>query len=103
MGQPITVVEKPSSRPGVVRFEINRSITGTGHEHYRSLDDATGDRPPDRLARALFEHPGVQGVHVNSNVITVDTKGGDTSGLFEIVESLFLYYRPGVEVQMVAE
>lgn len=104
MGQPITVVEKPSSRSGVVRFEINRSITGMGHEHYGSIDDATGDRPPDRLARLLFEHGGVDGVHVNSNVITVDVaKGADTSGLLDVIESLFLYYRPGVEVQMIAD
>lgn len=101
MGQPITVVEKPSSRPGVIRFEINRSITGMGHEHYRSLADATGDRPADRLARVLLEYPGVQGVHVNSNIITLDVRGSSTAGLKEAIESLFLYYRPGVEVQMV--
>jgi len=33
MGQPINVVEKPSSTPGLARFEINRSLTGMGHEH----------------------------------------------------------------------
>ncbi len=99
MGQPITVVEKPSSNPGVVRFEINRSITGMGHERYRSADDAVTDRPPDELARRLFARGGIDAVHVNSNVITVDLqKGARTDGIRELIEELFIYYRPGVEV-----
>ncbi|MDQ1372812.1 MAG: hypothetical protein QOJ09_150, partial [Actinomycetota bacterium] len=32
MGQPVAVVEKPMSEPNVVRFELNRSLTGMGHE-----------------------------------------------------------------------
>src|SRR5690606_40795698 len=55
MGQPITVVERPTRTPGLARFELNRSLTGQGHEHYRSLDDVLDDRPVDRLARRLFE------------------------------------------------
>ena len=34
MGHPITVTEKPTRREGVVRFELNRSLTGMGHERY---------------------------------------------------------------------
>jgi len=99
MGQPITVVEKASSNPGVVRFEINRSITGMGHERYRSADDANTDRPPDELARRLFARGGIEQVHVNSNVITLDLeKGADTAGILELIEELFIFYRPGVEV-----
>lgn len=99
MGQPVTVVEKPSHTPGVVRFELNRSITGMGHLHYGSLDDVVRNRPPDVVARRLFEHGGVDGVHVNSNVITVDiAKGGSPAGIREILADLFTYYRPGVEV-----
>lgn len=99
MGQPVTVVEKPSNATHAVRFEINRSITGMGHLHYSSLEDVVRDRPPDRLARRLFEHGGVDGVHVNSNVITIDiAKGGSAVGIKEILEDLFTYYRPGVEV-----
>lgn len=98
MGQPIAVVQKPSSRPGVVRFEINRSLTGMGHERYRSPADATGDRPPDVLARRLFEHGGVDAVHVFSNVITVDLAEGATGeGMRELIEELFLHYRDGVQ------
>ena len=55
MGQPINVVEKPSSTPGVARFEINRSLTGMGHEHYAPIDDVLGHRPVDELARRLFD------------------------------------------------
>ena len=99
MGQPITVVQKPSPTPGVARFEINRSITGMGHEHYSTDEEVVGDRPPDELARRLFERGGVDGVHINSNVITLDVaKGSDTAGLRELIEELFIYYRPGVEV-----
>ncbi len=98
MGQPITVVEKPSSRPGVVRFEINRTLTGMGHERYRSPQHATGERPPDVLARRLFERGGVTAVHIFSNVITVELAGGTTTeGLRELIEELFIHYREGVQ------
>ena len=98
MGQPITVVEKPSSRPGVVRFEINRTLTGMGHERYRSPEDATGERPPDVLARRLFERGGVTAVHIFSNVITVElAEGGTADGMRELIEELFIHYREGVQ------
>jgi hypothetical protein len=98
MGQPITVVEKPSPKPGVVRFEINRSLTGMGHERYRSADDATGHRPPDVLARHLLEHGGVAAVHIFSNVITVElTDNGTPEGMRELIEELFIHYREGVQ------
>lgn len=97
MGQPITVVEKPTSTPGVVRFETNRSITGMGHERYVIRRDITGHRPPDELARRLFARGGVEAVHVYSNVITVNlAAGADSTGLREIIEELFIHYRPGV-------
>src|ERR1700694_4770538 len=72
MGQPITVTEKPTGRPGLVRFELNRTLTGMGHEYYGSAADAVGDRPPDVLARRLFEHGAVKSVHVYSNEVTVE-------------------------------
>lgn len=99
MGQPVTVVKKPSSNPGVVRFEINRSITGMGHERYGTAPGPEHDRPVDELARRLFAHDGVETVHVNSNVITVNmSHGADDDALAETIENLFIYYRPGVEV-----
>lgn len=95
MGQSVTVVAKHSSNPQILRFEVNRSLTGMGHERYRSLDDIVLDRPVDRLARRLLEHGGVDGVHVNSSVITIDLGGGSIgAGLQQIVEDLFRFY-PG--------
>ena len=97
MGQPITVIEKPSATAGVVRFEANRSLTGMGHERYPSREEAVGIRPPDELARRLFDTGRVDGIHIYSNVITVDLKKGCTAdGMRELVEELFIYYRPGV-------
>lgn len=97
MGQPIVVVEKPSTaNPGVVRFETNRALTGMGHERYQSRDDATGNRPPDELARRLFDRGGITRVHINSNVITVDlVKGHTADGLLQLIEDLYRFYREG--------
>jgi hypothetical protein len=98
MGQDVTVVAKPSSNPEILRFEINRSLTGMGHERYRSLADVVRDRPVDRLARRLFEHGGIDAVHVNSSMITVDLAGGSTgSGLQEVIQNLFRFYPDPVE------
>ena len=97
MGQPITVVEKPSATPGIVRFELNRSLTGMGHERYPSREAATGERIVDELARRLFDTGRAAAVHVYSNVITVDlAKGVTGEGLGEVINELFIYYRPGV-------
>ena len=72
MGQLVAVTEKPSSTPGVVRFEINRTLSGQGHERFRSVLDAHGNTPSDELARRLFGTGQVAGVHVYSNIITVE-------------------------------
>ena len=97
MGQPITVVQKATTNPGVVRFETNRSLTGMGHERYVIRQQIPGHRPPDELARRLFAQSGVEAVHVYSNVITVNLAAGASSdGLLEIVEELFIHYTPGV-------
>lgn len=93
MGQPIVVNEKPSSKPGVTRFETNRAITGMGHERYRVDTEVWGERPPDELARRLFARGGVDGVHINSNIITIDLeKGHDADGIQAIIEDLYIYY-----------
>jgi hypothetical protein len=93
MGQPITVVQKPTSRPGVVRFELNRSLTGMGHERYAAGQEILGNRPADELARRMLARDGVEGVHIYSNVVTVHlAPGAPTSGLSEIVHELFVHY-----------
>ncbi|GAC1593209.1 MAG: hypothetical protein NVS3B21_13960 [Acidimicrobiales bacterium] len=97
MGQPIVVTEKPAARPGVLRFEANRSLTGMGHERYVAGTEILGDRPPDELARRVFAHGGVDTVHIYSNVITVGlARGGRPEGIKGIVEGLYTYYREGV-------
>jgi hypothetical protein len=97
MGQPITVVEKHAPRPGVVRFELNRNLTGMGHERYLPGDRIDGVRPVDEMARRLFAHGGIDGIHVYSNIVTCDlAKGAETTGLAELMRELFVHYVPGV-------
>jgi hypothetical protein len=97
MGQPVTVIEKPSATPGVIRFEINRTLSGMGHETFRSPDDATADTPSAELARRLFDHGGVAWIHVYANVITVGLDdGASPDGLREAIEELYLFYTDGV-------
>lgn len=95
MGQPVAVVEKPSQTPGVVRFEVNRILTGMGHERFTSLADATGPRPAAELARRLLATGRIDVVHIYMNIITVELKRGyDAQGLKDVVENLYIYYTP---------
>ena len=70
MGQPITVTEKRVATSDVARFDLNRSLTGMGHERYRAGQEIIGHRPADELARRLLAQPGVESVHIYSNVDT---------------------------------
>lgn len=98
MGQMVSVVQKPSSIPGVVRFESNRTLTGQGHERFSSQADAIGPRPAAMLARRLLSTGQVEGVHMYSNMITVNlNKGFVGDGLYDIVREMFQYWRPGME------
>lgn len=98
MGQLVGVVEKPSATPGVVRFELNRALTGMGHERFSSEHEAIGPRPSAALARAMFATGQIDSVHVYANIITVDIrKGHDSAGLGAIVREMYRYWKPGVE------
>jgi hypothetical protein len=98
MGQMVGVVERKSTMPGVVRFELNRSLSGMGHEQFASAVDAIGPTPSASLARQLFATGKVDSVHVYSNIVTVDVaKGYDSSGLADIVREMYRYWKPGVE------
>jgi hypothetical protein len=98
MGQMVAVVQKPSSIPGVVRFESNRTLTGQGHEQFVSQADAVGTRPAAVLARRLLSTGQVESVHMFSNIITVNLfKGYGGDGLYDIVRELFQYWKPGME------
>ncbi|MEP1125017.1 MAG: hypothetical protein ABJH68_14125 [Ilumatobacter sp.] len=98
MGQLVAVTEKPSTSPGVVRFELNRTLSGQGHERFATVADAAGVTPSDELARLLFGTGKVAGVHVYANIVTVDLeKGFDSDGLADLVRNMYQYWREGVE------
>ena len=104
MGQQIAVVERPSTNPGVVRFEANRTLTGMGHEVFRSVTDAVGPRPAAVLARTLLSSGKVTAVHMYSNMITVDlAKPSDSGGLSDMVRDLYQYWKPGMEMPVFAD
>lgn len=98
MGQIVNVVERQSARPGIVRFETNRALSGTGHDRYvagQVIDDV---RPTDELARRIFARGGINAVHINGSVITVDLeKGYDAAGIADIVRGLYTFYLHGGE------
>lgn len=95
MGQPITVTTRPGASPSVRLFDLNRSLTGMAIERYRSPDDAHGSRPPDVLARRLFDL-GATAVTIYSSVVTVEAPAEHWSQLepkvIETIEHLFGYY-----------
>ena len=103
MGQPVTVLAKESTRPGIVRLEVNRSLTGMAPERYAGTSDIVDDRPADVLAARLLEVDGVKSLHMNSNVVTIETDGtADAAQLQVVAEELFTYYRDGATPAPVA-
>mgnify|MGYP005822391515 CR=1 FL=1 len=98
MGQPIAVTRKPSPDPSVARFEINRSLTGMGHERYEAGAEIVGHRPSDELARRLFEAGGVRRIHMYSNMISLQLEAGtDPARYDEVIRGLYIHYKAGVE------
>ena len=99
MGQQVSVVEKPSPRPGVLRFETNRSLTGMGHERFTSMSDAVGPRPAAALARQLLSTGKVDSVYIYGNIVSVDiSKGSNAAGLGDVVRNMYQYWKPGMEM-----
>ena len=98
MGQPVAVVVKPSSTPGVVRLEANRNLTGMGHEEFRTAATPSGPRPAASLARQLLATGHVDKVHMFGNIVTVDLLRGFTvDGLSDVVRDMYQYWKPGME------
>src|SRR5438874_8312776 len=95
MGQPITVTTHPGSSSSVRIFDCNRSITGMAIEKYTAVDQTTGDRPPDVLARRLYDL-GATRVTVYSNVVTVEAPAAAWPDLepkiTHTIEHLFEFY-----------
>ena len=99
MGQQVAVVERPSPRPGLLRLETNRSLTGMGHERFRTIGDAVGPRPAAVIARQLLSTGRVDAVHVYGNIISVDVaKGYSGDGLADLVRNMYQYWKPGMEM-----
>jgi len=95
MGQEITVTARAGAAPTVRLFDCNRSITGMAIESYAALDDTAGGRPPDVLARRLFDL-GATRVTVYSSAVTVEAPADRWPALEPEVEqairNLFGYY-----------
>lgn len=98
MGQPVTFLRTSSPRSGLVRFELNRTLTGMGHERYVAGQEIIGVRPCDELARRMLSTGKLSSVHMHGSVITAELASDDDSGLGDVIASLYTYYVPGVEI-----
>ena len=104
MGQPVDVKQTAAGVPGSIRFELNRTLTGQGHERFTSAAQAIGPRPAAELARRLFSSGVVTGVHLFANIVTVDLVPGSRDGdLAQIVTDLHQYWKPGMKPPSVEE
>ena len=104
MGQPVDVKQTAAGVPGRIRFELNRTLTGQGHERFTSAAQAIGPRPAAELARRLFSSGVVTGVHLFANIVTVDLVPGSRDGdLAQIVTDLHQYWKPGMKPPSVEE
>ncbi|MFZ4585246.1 MAG: hypothetical protein ACOYNI_08465 [Acidimicrobiia bacterium] len=95
MGQDITVTEFAGVATSVKQFVCNRSLTGMKTERYPNREAAPGNRPPDVLARRLFDL-GATSVTVYSNVVTVEMPAAKWDGaeaqVDATVANLFRFY-----------
>ncbi len=98
MGQPVTFLRSSSPRPGIVRFELNRTLTGMGHERYRQGQEILGDRTVDALARRMLATGKIAAVHVYGSMVTAEMSRADASAVEEVIADLYTYYVPGVEI-----
>ena len=75
-----------------------------GDDRIKIVEDTNGDGRADKFTvfaehlnlptSLVFANGGVDAVHVNGNVITVDlSKGGSADGLADLIRELFIYYR----------
>ncbi len=95
MGQEITVTAREGSSADVRLFDCNRSITGMEIVSYAARDEIAGRRPPDVLARRLFDL-GATKVTVYSNDVIVEAPAARWAELepavVEAIEHLFGFY-----------
>lgn len=98
MGQPVTFLTTTAPKPGVLRFELNRSLTGMGHERYRAGEEIRGNRPADVLASRIFAAGDIESIHMYGSMVTVHLASNDQGDLETILRELYTYYVPGVEI-----
>ena len=95
MGQTINVSARAGARPEIRIFDLDRSLTGMAIESYETAPPASALRPPDVLARRLFEI-GATSVTVYSSVVTVAAPAavwGDIEAkAIHAITHLFNYY-----------
>jgi len=97
MGQFITVTVRQGSSPTVRIFDLNRSLTGMAIERFVSAADVKegGHRPPDVLAKRLFDL-GAESLTVYSSAVAVTAPADQWVALepkvVETIEHLFGYY-----------
>src|SRR5947208_44431 len=95
MGQEITVRARQGSSPNVRIFDCNRSLTGMAIERYTSVEETKGRRPPDVLAKRLFDL-GATRVTVYSSDVTVEARPDRWDYLepkiIETIQHLFGFY-----------
>ena len=104
VGQPVDVQQTTAGVAGRIRFELNRTLTGQGHEKFTSANQAIGPRPAAELARRLFNSGAVLGVHIFANIVTIDLVPGSRDGdLAQIITDLHQYWKPGMKPPSVEE
>ena len=95
MGQTITVAARAGATPRIRFFDLNRSLTGMAIERYASAAQTSGTRPPDVLARRLFDL-GATSVTIYSSVVTVEAPTERWATIepqvIATIEHLFHYY-----------
>ena len=104
VGQPVDVKQTTAGVAGRIRFELNRTLTGQGHEKFTSASQAIGPRPAAELARRLFNSGAVLGVHIFANIVTIDLAPGSRDGdLAQIITDLHQYWKPGMKPPTIEE
>lgn len=102
MGQAVRVVDTRLIGAVLLRIEIDRSLTGMGHERFvagQLHGSASQSRPTEQLAWRLFDSGDVTAVHLFSNMVTltlVDSSPERIERIGQLVKQLFIHYRPGV-------
>lgn len=96
MGQPIEVTSQPGSRPELMIFSINRSVTGMKLEEYPDPADTEGDRWCDELARRLGA-AGVTRATIYSSTVVAEAPDWESrrSEVEDLIGDLYIYYVDG--------